>query len=310
MRIAVTRLTPDGTALDTVGLPLNGQDTLALQTGPAVTSNGTDWLVTWLSDGLDVCALRIAANGTQLDSTVLSLAPGQPFEYAVAAAADNNNYLVVWAGDSPSGRGSDLLGIRLAPDGTLLDPEPFVIASHQAELSSPAVAYADGLYLVVWTDWQVDGDICASRVLPSGIVLDPDGFTVCADIGVQRHPAVAAGHGRFVVVWSGVGADSSYDIYAAVLDSLNPTALNREPQEPRTLLASLVSPLRVGRPITLSAILPCSIQLHLLDSNGRVVRSAASSNNLIDTEGLPPGVYFLILAGGKKTAATRVLLIK
>ncbi len=84
----------------------------------------------------------------------------------------------------------------------------------------PAVAWNGSVYLVVWTEITpfVEGSsIYGARVSRTGTVLDPGGILLSPTEALSnRNPRVAAGNGRFLVVWE--EDRSPTDIRGALVD--------------------------------------------------------------------------------------------
>ncbi|MGB3341694.1 MAG: T9SS type A sorting domain-containing protein [bacterium] len=124
-------------------------------------------------------------------------------------AFDGSNYFTVWI-DSRGGITGDslhLYGCRLTPEGILIDSAgiPISIVTHEVAWvpESPAIAYCDSMYLVVWADYRNwDWDIYGARIDINGNVLDPDGFVISSiPWCYQYYPSVIFGNTNFLVVW-------------------------------------------------------------------------------------------------------------
>ncbi|MFO8013824.1 MAG: hypothetical protein R6X20_11035 [Phycisphaerae bacterium] len=86
--------------------------------------------------------------------------------------------------------------------------------------ATPAAAFGDGVYLVVWREgWHGEGGrarLPAARVRPDGTVLDAEGIAVAPRAaGVQERPRVAFGGGAFLVVWQELRDGKAYDVLGA-----------------------------------------------------------------------------------------------
>jgi hypothetical protein len=83
--------------------------------------------------------------------------------------------------------------------------------------SEAAVAFDGTNYLVVWQDTRLGAsDIYATRVSPSGTVLDPGGFPISVAPDFQGSPAVAFDGANYFVFWEDQRAGSpNWDIYGA-----------------------------------------------------------------------------------------------
>jgi hypothetical protein len=128
------------------------------------------------------------------------------------AAFDGTNYFVVWS-DQRTGSfdifghpSENIFGARVAPDGTVLDPNGIPITRRGGEATVPDVTFDGTNFLVVWKylpnvdggPWQVD----AARVSTSGVVLDPTPIQLVGPNEAIAGPSVATGNGSSLVVWS------------------------------------------------------------------------------------------------------------
>ena len=127
--------------------------------------------------------------------------PAQAFEQqAPAVAFGDGVYLVVW--QSEDGPRADVHGARISAAGELLDEVPLAIATAPERQKRPRVAFAGGVFLVVWEDLRsgADYDVYGCRVRPDGTVLDREGLALAGGPRNQAQPDVAGGPDRFVVV--------------------------------------------------------------------------------------------------------------
>jgi MYXO-CTERM domain-containing protein len=138
---------------------------------------------------------------------------GQP-----VAAYDGNNYLVVWSDSrragSPFPPGDDIFGARLSPSGALLDPNGLQIRIGGTNTrGEPDVAFNGTSYLVVWVESDPSTNatsVVATRIDPSGVVLDENGFPVATGQYDYFSPHVAALGGLFLVVWTQMNCSGAY----------------------------------------------------------------------------------------------------
>ncbi|HLL52939.1 MAG TPA: hypothetical protein VK447_05295, partial [Myxococcaceae bacterium] len=201
-----------------VDSPVNGPSN-ALQISPSVAFNGTGYLVVWQDDRAgvdsDIYGTRVAADGTVLDTSGIAIKWGPHKQRNPTVASDGSGYLVVW---EESGRDwfIDIHGARVAADGTVLDPEGFVISAGTGSGYRPRVASNGAGYLVVWSDGRNRGeaytDIYGARVGADGVVLDPEGLALCACPRAQEEPSVASDGSGYLVAWEDVRS-GSWDIY-------------------------------------------------------------------------------------------------
>jgi hypothetical protein len=90
-------------------------------------------------------------------------------------------------------------GDERAVDTAVSEPIP-------RNLSTPDVAFGEGLYLLVWIEQRLGGtqpvnQLLGARVTPEGQVLDARGFAVATAAALRREPRVVAASDGFVVLW-------------------------------------------------------------------------------------------------------------
>ncbi len=85
---------------------------------------------------------------------------------------------------------------------------------------APEITFGGGNYLVVWGDGRsTNFPVYASRVTPSGTVLDPTGILVSrSTTATQYFPAVAWGGTRYFVVW-GYYSPAPYAVYGRFVNT-------------------------------------------------------------------------------------------
>ncbi len=168
------RVSPAGTVLDPVPIPIRPENNDPANDGgqvPSVASDGTDWLVVW--QGLvwhnniaypSIAGRRVSAGGALLDAADVVL-----FQYPVAAFGPRNpraawagdEYLVVW-NEALGGIEGRRFDTALQP----LDAGPFSIGSGE----NPRIASdGDGFFVVT-------SELAGHRVNHAGAVLDPLGI--------------------------------------------------------------------------------------------------------------------------------------
>lgn len=208
--IAAARVSPDGHVLDREeSIVASGP---ADQARPAVAWNGHAFVASWMTgsaDAADIAAIRIGEDGRPLDDQpiVVSAAPG-PQRYP-AMGAWNGTTSIVWI----DGRTADhfaLYGARLDREGRVLDRRDGAPLSTAPRLHMfPAVACGADDCLVVWEEEQGSGSPITrvTDVVRDVMMLRWGGAAPGAPrVLVSRAPGnhftrVAAGPGRFLVVW-------------------------------------------------------------------------------------------------------------
>ncbi|HET7856698.1 MAG TPA: PASTA domain-containing protein [Gaiellaceae bacterium] len=186
-----------------------------------LTWNGSLYLAAWVRAG-DLYAGRLDVQGRYLDGGGTPIALGSGWQSSPRIASDGTNFLVVWT-DARRGPYWDVYGARVRPDGVVLDPGGFPIASSPSIEGPGDVAWDGTHYLVVWQDQRpVPGlhAVYGARVAPTGAVLDPGGFPISSAISISRRrqqgdPHITWSGGNFFVVWRKELSDGSWGIYGA-----------------------------------------------------------------------------------------------
>ena len=132
-------------------------------------------------------------------------------------AFNGSNYLVVWHDRrNQTNTGSDLYGVRVGPDGTVLDPAGIAICIQPGNQEHPAVAANGPDFLVVWEDGRNLGstgtDVFGTLVSRDGLVSAPEGIPIVTAPKYQGQPRIAANGWQFLVVWDDVRSNIG-DIY-------------------------------------------------------------------------------------------------
>jgi hypothetical protein len=221
--IYATRVTSSGIVIEPDGfIVCEAED---IQSFPAMAFDGARHLLVWqdnrdeLSTDYNIAGTVISPDDTVFPPLGVVLSSQRPAnqEEQAAIAFDGENYLVVWR-DRRYGADVDIHGGRISGDGFPLDLTGISISLSVGAQGFPALAYGDGVYLVVWEDRRGGGyDIYAARLTPDGTLLDVDGFVISDAADEQRKPDVAFADGNFLVVWQDQ-RDGAADIYGAQVD--------------------------------------------------------------------------------------------
>lgn len=174
--------------------------------------SGSDW---------DIYGTRITTSGTVLDPAGIPILTGFSHQFVPDVASSGNAFMVVWADDRATGSDvqSDIYGTRVDALGNVLDPAGFAISTASYMQHWPAIAYDGTNYVVVWEDKR-DGaslDIYASRVSPSGSVIDPGGVAISSAQDEQYYPAIAFNGTGYFVVWDDHRAVEEWDTFGTRL---------------------------------------------------------------------------------------------
>jgi hypothetical protein len=214
------RVNQAGNVFDPTGIPISIAD--YDQSSPAITFDGTNYLVVWEDDRNSFFDPDIY--GTLVSQTGIVLNPaGIPISMAVnnqsfpAIAFDGTNYLVVWEDWRNNPGTSDIYGARVSQAGTVLDTNGITISMATADQLSPTITFDSTNYLVVWEDWRNNpdtSDIYGTRISQAGTVLDSNGIVISSAANGQFDPNIAFDGTNYLVVW-GDGRNGTYnsDIY-------------------------------------------------------------------------------------------------
>jgi hypothetical protein len=149
--IFATRLDSSGTLLDAVSFPIAVGS--PRQASPAVAFDGENFFVVWEShDGIEwsIRGARVTPDGDLLDATSIVIADAVTPLETPAVAFDGAEYMVLWS-DSRDGA-AEIYGTRVSTAGEVITTNVGRIASGTGDLTTPALAYGDGHYLVLWAD--------------------------------------------------------------------------------------------------------------------------------------------------------------
>jgi len=210
------RVATDGTVLDTPGFFISQGGEYA--GSPAVTFDGEHSVVAW-SDvrdgtvGQSVSASRVDGDGMVLDPMGITVSNAACSQKLPGAAFGGSEFLVAW-GEARVG-GSDIYGVRLTTEGTVVDSTAIPISPPGGDRASAAAAHGRSHFLVAWEDGRLrERDILGARVRDDGTVLDMPGILISGVPWEQVAPAVASDGTDFLVAWQD-WRNSDYDIYCA-----------------------------------------------------------------------------------------------
>jgi hypothetical protein len=205
--ISGARVTPSGQVLDPEGIAISTGGTGG-KGNASVASNGSGSLVVW-SDGrndpgaCDIYGARVTQDGVVLDTAGIAIRAdaGAGLQFLPKVASDGNDYFVVWQDCSIlywKARGA-----RVTRDGVVLDTAGVYVGpgSWSRDQMTPAVAFGDSNYLVVWIDVWNGNNLFGGRVTPAGAVLDT-GFSVTENWGWECSPTIAFDGVNFLVAWN------------------------------------------------------------------------------------------------------------
>jgi hypothetical protein len=211
----------DGAVLDPNGIPV--AVTGAGERAPAVSWNGSEWLVVWEREATSILATRVAPDGEVLDPSGIPIASGQLTDIQPAAAGLGAGHAVVWSAGGPAFR---IFGAIVDSDGSF-DVAPTALAGSVNHERRPALAVRGTTALVAFTsDRNGNNDIFAFRFQRSTVgppaLVRLDASDLAVAIGAPRvdSPAAGASATAWLVAWTDSrNAGTGNDIYASRVNS-------------------------------------------------------------------------------------------
>jgi hypothetical protein len=195
----------DGTVLDPGGIRLTS--TIADQRYPAVTFDGSNFLVMWrdrrVPAGLYGTRIR-ASDGQALDGDGFAVQATNLDDARPALAFDGSNHLAVWSDHSR------ILGVRVrASDRAVLDVNPVTLATLRVvfDFAEPVISHDGSTFVLLWRD-LVPGAAEGLRARRLSGALAPVGDVLpIADTAAQgwkevSTQALSFGEGKHLAVWT------------------------------------------------------------------------------------------------------------
>jgi hypothetical protein len=181
------------TVLDGAGLRLSTDTQSAKRTEaePDVAWNGSSYLTVWSAvarENGDLMGDQRRPNGTRVAAGPLFGGINTTLNSPAITTNGSTFFVVVVSG-------SGTVASLIVPNGNFANRRFDFIASPNAEVSEPAVAF-DGRFLVVWV--QESGgetELWGTQVTPNGTVVDPEGLVYATNLPVNLSPALAGQRG-------------------------------------------------------------------------------------------------------------------
>jgi hypothetical protein len=183
---------------------------------PWVTFGSGQYLVAWHAWGpsgnLDIFAARVSTAGVVLDPEGFIVSSTPELKDHVSVAASGSNYLITFRnqGNEDIYRNARGLAVRIAPNGTVIDTTPIVVAEDVSWGGMMPVVFDGTNYFVLYQVTVSHNlrymDLMGRRISPAGVLLDPAPVPVAGSFQTQGWlPMFAYGGDRFLAAWTDMG---------------------------------------------------------------------------------------------------------
>ncbi|MEN8225067.1 MAG: FlgD immunoglobulin-like domain containing protein [Bacteroidota bacterium] len=182
---------------------------------PEVAYGSDVYLVVWQDNrtgafmvyDYDVYAARVTTSGEVLDPYGIKISANVGInEKEPSVAFDGTNFLVIWSDDRNGPNNYDIYGMRISPDGEILDPGGFPVCTASGFQTLTAISFNGTHYLASWSDFRPgDYDIYGARIDPDGTVLESDGFEIYSAPYNQAYVSVASDGDGWLLSWGAIG---------------------------------------------------------------------------------------------------------
>jgi len=188
-----------------------------VQMAPAIARGGDMQLVAW-SDGrsqpagygyqyetsTDIYAMRLDANGAPLDAVAFPVAQAPGAQENPQIAWSGTHWLVLFESTGIGGTGyyeKHLAFVRVAPDGSLLDPAPVIIYNTVPITGIWSVASNGTDWVVAFAGSPASNDIQAITISAAGEVLQPATSLVEETYYLRFNMRLAYADGVYLLTW-------------------------------------------------------------------------------------------------------------
>ncbi|MCY1075824.1 Ig-like domain-containing protein [Archangium lansingense] len=213
-----TRVTPSGEVQEPSGLAIT--TATGNQQYPAVASNGTDYLVTWmdLRTSWDIYGARIFASGVVRDSPAFAISTASRSQQYPSVASNGTDYFVAWQDDRTglSGTTWDIYGTAVSSAGAVQSPTGLAISTASNYQHYPSVASNGTDYFVAWQDFRSASvwAIYGARATSAGSLPDGTGFEIASGTYNTEAPQVAStGANRYLIAYQGFHESSTTNAF-------------------------------------------------------------------------------------------------
>jgi hypothetical protein len=153
---------------------------------------------------------RIDTLGNVLDDIPVVVADTTDLKESPKVVFGGGLFFLVWQ-DIRNGVDWNVYGSRISADGTVQDPNGFLISGGVHNQAYPRVAWDGTNFNVVWQDARSGSayEVYMARVSLGGVVLEPEGIKVASGLASNLNPAIAAGGGDSLLVFS-IGGNANF----------------------------------------------------------------------------------------------------
>lgn len=188
-----------GASLDSNAITIQASNVNSI--AHAATWSGSAYVLLAWRFGIGITSSRVDTTGAVLGAPVtLSATSASSLRPPVAAIAfDGTNALSVWADTAPP-RADNIVGKRIAGNGTVVDNAPIMVSAGSSAQSSPVASWNGSTHLVVYKDTQ--GGIYGVRTTQLGAEVAPPFLVGGSTATTLYDVATAFGGGTHLVAWS------------------------------------------------------------------------------------------------------------
>ncbi|UCF70974.1 MAG: hypothetical protein JSW49_01485 [candidate division WOR-3 bacterium] len=199
--VKVQRISPHGIVMD------NGINIGVGDDQPDIAFDGNRCLVVWPQEYVGLQGRFINGSG-QPEGPVIDISTTQAISTLPTLDFGSQYYLVVWSDFCDAGTDLDVYGQLISPTGNLVGIRIGIADGIQSQ-HSPYAIWANGRYLVVWTEGAntIYGRFITAQGAPQGLPFPISDITPYE----RQHPAVTAGSQNYLVVWNEFHDD--FDLY-------------------------------------------------------------------------------------------------
>jgi hypothetical protein len=179
---------------------------------PAVAFDGTNYLVVYqvprsvTVQRKDLAITHVSPAGVILDPPQTRIVELNARDEAHSVACGGGMCLVAWRSGT-----TEIRALRLSLDGTVVDPDGFVVGPADGLLPATSVAFDGEDFVVGWR--MMNGDVRAALVSRDGVVQPPGAFVVTPGAGPPKGLSVVSdGAGHRVVLYDRMDLSPAYRI--------------------------------------------------------------------------------------------------